>query len=91
MVVDAQARSAGVELRYEIQWQLLDPSGPPLTPRREVVLTRVYQVDPTNALATSDEERLTREIMRNDAAELLMQQLSAESIRLSVPSIREGH
>ena len=91
VVVDAQARSAGVELRYEIQWQLLDPSGPPLTPRREVVLTRVYQVDPTNALATSDEERLTREIMRNDAAELLMQQLSAESIRLSVPSIREGH
>ncbi|MEE4249540.1 MAG: LPS assembly lipoprotein LptE [Alcanivoracaceae bacterium] len=91
VVIDAQGRSAGVELRYEIQWQLLDPAGPPLTSRREVALTRVYQVDPTNALATSDEEQLTRDIMRRDAAELLMQQLSAESARLSVPVTREGY
>ena len=86
VVVDAQGRSAGIELRYEIQWQLLNPSGPPLTPRREVIITRVYQVDPTNALATSDEDQLTREIMRRDAAELLMQQLTAESNRLAIPA-----
>ncbi|MDF1629015.1 MAG: LPS assembly lipoprotein LptE [Alcanivoracaceae bacterium] len=90
VVVDAQGRSAGVELRYEIQWQLIDAAGPPLTARREVVLTRVYQVDPTNALATSDEEQLTREIMRRDAAELLMRQLSAESNLLSLPAPSEG-
>ena len=82
LVVDNQGRSAGVELRYTIQWQLLDQAGPPLTPKREVLLTRVYQVDPTNALATSDEDRLTREMMRRDAAEVLMQQLSAESQHL---------
>jgi LPS-assembly lipoprotein len=90
VVIDAQGRSAGVELRYELSWQLMAENGPPLTTRREVLLTRVYQVDPTNALATSDEEQLTREIMRRDAAELLMQQLSAESQRLIVPASDEG-
>lgn len=82
LVVDNQGRSAGVELRYTIQWQLLDQAGLPLTPKRELLLTRVYQVDPTNALATSDEDQLTREIMRRDAAEVLMQQLGAESRHL---------
>lgn len=82
LVVDNQGRSAGVELRYTIQWQLLDQAGLPLTPKRELLLTRVYQVDPTNALATSDEDQLTREMMRRDAAEVLMQQLGAESRHL---------
>ncbi|MFN3712612.1 MAG: LPS assembly lipoprotein LptE [Alcanivoracaceae bacterium] len=83
VVVDRQGRSAGVEMRYEIVWQLRDPSGPPLSARRELFLTRTYQVDPTNALATSDEESLTREMMRREAAEGLMQQLHAESVRLT--------
>lgn len=90
VVVDARGRSAGVELRYEIYWQLIDQNGVPLTNRREVNLTRVYQVDPTNALATSDEDQLTRESMRRDAADLLMQQLTAESERLIIPSHHEG-
>src|SRR5690554_1061258 len=60
LVVDGQGRAAGTELRYEFQWQLIGADGKPLTPRRDVLLTRVFQVDPTNALATSDEEQLTR-------------------------------
>jgi len=91
VMVDNQGRAVGIELRYEIYWQLLDQQSAPLTKRREVRLTRIYQVDPTNALATSDEDQLTREIMRRDAAELLMQQLTAESERLIVPAHHEGH
>jgi outer membrane lipopolysaccharide assembly protein LptE/RlpB len=91
VMVDNQGRAAGIELRYEIYWQLIDPQSAPLTKRREVRLTRIYQVDPTNALATSDEDQLTREIMRRDAAELLMQQLTAETERLIAPSHHEGH
>jgi outer membrane lipopolysaccharide assembly protein LptE/RlpB len=89
VVVDRQGRSAGVELRYEILWQLRDPSGPPLSARRELFLTRTYQVDPTNALATSDEENLTREMMRRQAAEVLMHQLQAESVRLAPAATME--
>lgn len=89
VMVDDQGRAAGIELRYEIYWQLIDQQSAPLTKRREVRLTRIYQVDPTNALATSDEEQLTREIMRRDAAELLMQQLAAETERLIIPSHQE--
>ena len=83
LVVDRQGRSAGTELRYQLQWQLLDSDGKPLTPKRDLLLTRVFQVDPANALATSDEEQMTREMMRRDAADVLMQQLQAESRRLT--------
>jgi LPS-assembly lipoprotein len=89
VVVDNQGRSAGVELRYEILWQLLDQAGPPLTTKREVQVTRIFQVDPTNALATSDEERMTRDLIRRQAAEVLMQQLDAESRQLAPAAATE--
>ena len=89
VVVDNQGRSAGIELRYEILWQLLDQAGPPLSPKREVQVTRIFQVDPTNALATSDEERMTRDLIRRQAAEVLMQQLDAESRHLPAAGTTE--
>jgi outer membrane lipopolysaccharide assembly protein LptE/RlpB len=89
VVIDRQGRSAGAELRYTLTWQLLNQEGRPVSRRRELQLTRTYQIDPTNALATSDEEHLTREMMRREAAEVLMQQLAAESRLLPADDVRQ--
>lgn len=83
--VDRQGRASGIELRYQLHWQLTDRNKKPLTPRRQVQISRSYQIDPANAVAASDEDQLTREIMRREAANVLARQLRAETEDMVFP------
>ncbi|PKM21876.1 MAG: hypothetical protein CVV10_07160 [Gammaproteobacteria bacterium HGW-Gammaproteobacteria-14] len=83
--VDRQGRASGIELRYQLYWQLTDRDKKPLTSRRQVQVSRSYQVDPANAVAASDEDQLTREIMRREAANVLARQLRAETEDMAFP------
>src|SRR5699024_10340994 len=60
VAVDAQGRTAEIELNYFITWLLPDSDGKPLTERARVNLTRHVHYDPDTPTAPSDEERATK-------------------------------
>lgn len=82
VAVDAQGRAAETELDYHISWLLLEANGTPLTEKGRVNLTRTVHVDPTNATASSDEERAIKNSMYQDAAWQILRQLNAASAYL---------
>lgn len=82
VAVDAQGRAAETELDYHISWALLEANGAPLTETGRVSLTRTVHVDPTNATASSDEERAIKDTMYQDAAWQILRQLNAASAYL---------
>lgn len=81
IALDELGRAAGTELRYRLDWQLYQ-AGQPLLARRQLELVRSFHADPNNALATSDEENLTRKALREQAARVLVDQLAATSRHL---------
>lgn len=82
VAVDAQGRTAEIELNYFINWLLLDSDGEPLTERGRVNLSRHVHYDPDNTTASSDEERATKDAMYEDAAWQILRQLNAASAYL---------
>lgn len=85
IALDQLGRAAGTELRYRLDWQVYQ-DGQPLLARRQLELVRSFHADPNNALATSDEASLTRKALREQAAEVLVDQLAASSRQLSPAS-----
>lgn len=82
VAVDAQGRTAEIELNYYINWRLHDQQGEALTEKGRVNLIRHVHYDPDNTTASSDEERATKEAMYEDAAWQILRQLNAASAYL---------
>ncbi|MDX1803900.1 MAG: LPS assembly lipoprotein LptE [Alcanivorax sp.] len=76
--VDDRGRQAEIELRYEVKWHLQDrDSGALLTAPQRMMALRSFAWYPDNATASSDEEQLVRDDLRDDLITRLINQLAA--------------
>ena len=76
--VDDRGRQAEIELRYEVKWHLQDrDSGALLTAPQRMMALRSFAWYPDNATASSDEEQLVKDDLRDDLITRLINQLAA--------------
>lgn len=79
-VVDKQGRAAGYEMHHTLDWQLRRADGLLLIPASTVTVTQSMSIDPTNALATTDEESVLRRQMRDRLIDQLKRQLGNQLV-----------
>lgn len=76
LTVGRQARVSEFQLRYQVDFSLLDAAGEALMPERSLELTRDFTFDEASVLGKANEEELLREELYGDMARLILFHLS---------------
>ena len=75
--LDTTGQVREYQLRYKVEFRLLDPKGEVVIPRSELFLTRLLSYDISEILAKESEANLLYRNMRQDAADQIVRRLAA--------------
>jgi LPS-assembly lipoprotein len=79
--VSGQARAAEYEVIYAVQYRVTDAGGTDLVPAQWIERQRVYRVDRTNIVGSSEEQALLVREMRDDIVQQILRTLNAVASR----------
>ncbi len=94
LTVDRAGRASGYELRYQLAFELLSPTGEVLLPSQSVTVIRDYDFDPDNVISTDEQEAVIRDEMRLRAVRQMVRRVDIgmrnRAIRADPPAVESA-